>query len=200
MCERVPGFHFKAGLARMACLAFLAAACLAQAQQQPAAPPSTAEDSLKTFLQSHLRSGNPGFDKTTRYWAALVGLSGDEKREAIVRVAGRAWCGSGGCTTFVFARKGASYTRVGWIPATHAPIRVLKSTSHGWRNISAWVRGETVIVGRDVVTEPNYEAELRFDGTTYDWVPSEPHARPLVGKVPGEVVISGSEEGTLLFP
>jgi hypothetical protein len=44
------------------------------------------------------------------------------------------------------------------------------------------------------------EAELRFDGARYHWSPSDPHTRPLIGKMAGEVVISGSEEGILLYP
>ena len=45
-----------------------------------------------------------------------------------------------------------------------------------------------------------YEAELRFDGTRYHWRPDDPFNPPLVGKVAGEVVISGSDAGTLLYP
>ncbi len=197
MTERVPGSRFTTGLA---CSVFLVSVCLAQAQLRSGAPSSTAEESLRTFLRGYLRSGSLDFDKTTRYSAAFVDLNGDGKQEVIVHVSGRGWCGTGGCNTFIFSPKGDCYRVVAEISGTHTPIRVLRSTSHGWHSISAFVRGATVIVGQGVVTEPNYEAELRFDGTTYDLVPSEALARPPIGKVAGEAVISGSDAGTLLYP
>ncbi len=192
MFARVPQFSLTARLAWMVCSALLVAACLAQAQQQPAASPTTAEDSLKTFLQSYLRSLDPDFDKTTRYSAAFVDLSGDGKMEVIVYASGRGLCGTGGCRTLVLAREGSSYRVVTHITITWLPIRVLKTTSHGWRNISVWVGGGGI--------NPGYEAELQFDGTTYPSNPTVPPARPLAAKAAGDVVISGSEEGTLLYP
>jgi hypothetical protein len=200
MRERARGFRFTAVPASMACLAFLVAACPAQAQQKPAGSPSTAQDSLKTFLRGYLRTFPGGDDPTTRYSAAFVDLNGDGKPEVIVHVSGRDWCGTGGCTTFILARKDASYRVIGWIPATRTPIRVLASTSHGWRNISAWVRGDAVVQDDTVIPHRVYEAELRFDGTRYHWRPDDPFNPPLVGKVAGEVVISGSDAGTLLYP
>jgi hypothetical protein len=119
------------------------------------------EDSLKAFLRGYLRTyASPmSDDKTARYSAAFVDLNGDGKQEVIVYVSGRDWCGTGGCTTFIFSPKGDTYRVVAEISVRHTPIRVLKSTSHGWHSISAFVRGETVIVGQSLVTEPNYEAE-----------------------------------------
>ncbi len=192
MPERVPRFRFAARLAWIACLAFLAGACLAQVQQQKAAPPSAAEDSLKTFLRSYLRTFSGGDDKTTRYLAAFVDLSGGGKREAIVYVSGQTWCGSGGCTTLVLARKDSSYRLVTDIAITRPPVCVLTNRSHGWRNISVWVGGGGI--------NPGYEAELRFDGKTYPENPSVPPARPLAGNAEGQVAISESGEGTLLYP
>ena len=199
MLERAAGLSLTACVA---CLASLVAACPAQAQLKSGAPSTAVEDSLKAFLRGYLRTyASPmSDDKTARYSAAFVDLNGDGKQEVIVYVSGRDWCGTGGCTTFIFSPKGDTYRVVAEISVRHTPIRVLKSTSHGWHSISAFVRGETVIVGQSLVTEPNYEAELRFDGTTYDWVPSEALARPAIGKMTGEVVISESDEGTLLFP
>jgi len=190
MPEWARRFRFAAGLAGPACLAFLVATCLAQAQQQPSVPSSAAEDSLKTFLRSYLGTF-PGGAKTAQYSAAFVDLSGHGKQEVIVYVSGRDWCAGGGCEALILARQGASYRVVTKTTITWPPIRVLRSTSHGWRNISVWVRGGGV--------RPGYEAELRFDGTTYASNPSVPPARPLAGKMAGEVVLSGSEEATPLY-
>lgn len=187
MLERVSGLSFTAWIV---CSAFLATACLAKAQQ-PAAPPSTAEDPLKTFLRSYLAAPPRYEDKTTRYSAAFVDLAGHGKQEVIVYVSGEMWCGSGGCHTLILAPKGSSYRVVTETTITWLPVRVLKSTSHGWRNIGVHVAGGGV---------DGHEAELRFDGTTYSSSPTVPPARPLSAGATGEVVLSGSEGGTLLYP
>jgi hypothetical protein len=170
--------------------AFLLATVLAQ--PQPATPPSSAEQSLKRFLQGYARTGDFEDDKTTQYFDALVDLNGDGRNEAIVYLMGRPWCGSGGCRTLILARNGASWKVVKHITITRPPIRVLSSTSHGWHDISVWVAGGGILQA--------YEAELRFDGKTYPGNPSVPPARKLEGKVPGETVIPSMQGGTRLYP
>jgi len=165
--------------------------CLAQAERQPATSPSPSEDSLRTFLQDYVREKHLDDDKATTYVRAFVDLNGDGKEEAIVYLVGRGWCGSGGCVTLVLARRNSSYRVITKITITRPPIRVLNSTSHGWHNIGVWVQGGGV--------QPGSEAELRFDGKTYPSNPSTPPARPLVGKVAGEIVVPSSQDGTPLY-
>jgi len=191
MTERVPETRLATGLAWLACSVFLVAVCFPQAQLQAPASPPTAQESVKTFLRTYLRTLIGRDEKTTRYSAAFVDLSGAGKQEVIVYVTGP-WCGSGGCTTFILARKGDSYRTVTKISTTRPPIRVLESRSHGWRSIGVWIEGRII---------PFYEVELRFDGTTYPSNPSVPFIRlPRAAKAPGEVVLSGSEAGTPLYP
>jgi hypothetical protein len=167
--------------------------CLAQARpQQPAAPFSTAEDSLKMFLQTYLRTPPSNGDKTTQYFSAFVDLNGDGTQEAIVYLTGQSWCGSGGCTTVILARNRSSWRVLTHMTITRPPIRVLSKASNGWRNISVWVQGGGI--------QPSYEAELRFDGKTYPSNPSVPPARRSAGKAIGEVVIRSSQSGTRLYP
>jgi uncharacterized protein YecT (DUF1311 family) len=85
----------------------------------------------------------------------------------------------------------SSWRVVTKITITEPPIRVLTSTSHGWRDIGVWVHGGGL--------EPGYEVQLHFDGKTYPTNPSVPPAQPLAGKVAGKVIISESQEGTLLY-
>jgi hypothetical protein len=164
----------------------------AQAQQQPAGPSSTAEDSLKRFLQNYVRGKDLADDKTARYSCAFVDLNGDGKDEAIVYLKSRNWCGSGGCVAFILVRKDSSYRVVTRTTITRPPIRVLTGASNGWRNIGVWVQGGGI--------QPGYEAELRFNGKKYPSNPSMPPARRLTAKVPGQVVISSSDDGTPLYP
>ncbi|HUE02137.1 MAG TPA: hypothetical protein VMR62_21385 [Bryobacteraceae bacterium] len=174
-------------------IALLPLIVAAPRQGQPTPESAGIEDSLGSFLRTYLKS--PPWtetDPTTRHLHAFVDLDGDGTPEAVAYISGRSWCGSGGCTTLIFHRKGSSYRVVTRITISQAPIRVFAATSHGWRNISVWVSGGGIL--------PGHQAELRFDGKPYPGNPSLPLARPLDAKSEGEIVISGPQAGTLLYP
>ena len=95
----------------------------------PAQPP--VETSLRTYLQSYLRTNNSDYDKTTRYVAASVDLNGDGVPEVIVYVSSKAWCGSGGCTMLILAREKSTFRIITRTTITRPPIRILKSKSQG---------------------------------------------------------------------
>jgi len=162
-------------------------------QRQVASERSAMENSLRGFLQTYLRTPPwTEIEPTTRYLPAFVDLDGDGKPEAIVYITGRWWCGSGGCVTLILHREGSSYRVVTRITISRPPIRVFAATSHGWRNISVWVAGGGILQG--------YQADLRFDGTTYPSNPTTPPARPLEADTRGQIVISASRQGALLYP
>ena len=165
---------------------------VSQAQQKTAAPLSTAESSLRTFLQNYLRAPRSDGDPTTRYVDGWVDLRGDGKREAIVYVTGRSWCGSGGCIMLVLAPSDTAYKVIAKTTITSPPIRVLADTSNGWHSIGVWVRGGGV--------RPGYEAELSFDGQTYPPNPSVAPARRLSEKFEGEVLILSTDSAKPLYP
>jgi hypothetical protein len=150
-----------------------------KAQQKADAQTSEANESLKSFLKTL------DDDKTTRYALAFRDLNADGTPEAIVYLVGNRWCGSGGCNTLILTPERSSWRIVGNIRITRPPIRVLKSTSHGWRDVSVWVQGGG--------TQSGYEAELRFNGKAYPSNPSVPPAERLE-KPKGEVVIT-EEQG-----
>ena len=60
------------------------------------------------------------------------------------------------------------------VVTTDTPVRVLTTKSKGWRNITAWTHDPG---------EPPYEAELRFNGTTYPLSPRMPVGNSAKGKV-----------------
>lgn len=155
-----------------------------------AQPP--AETSLRTFLQSYLRTNASDYDKTTRYVDASVDLNGDGVPEVIVYLNGTAWCGSGGCTMLILAPEKSTFRVITRTTITRPPIGVLKSKSQGWHDLSVWVRGGGIL--------PGYQARLRFDGQKYPSNPAVPPAEHLPKGALGTVVISGTEEGTLLHP
>ena len=173
-------------------LAFFICVWVASAQRLPKAQSAEEEASLKSFLQNELRMPPLDDDKTTKYLAAFVDLNGDGTSEAIVYVTGRTWCGTGGCFMLILARAGTSWRIVTETTITRTPIRVLSTASNGWRNITVWVQGGGI--------QPGYEAELRFDGKIYPENPSVPPARRLTRKVPGQIILSSSQSGKLLWP
>lgn len=172
--------------------ALTSAACLAQVQREPPRAASTPGDSVRSFLRSYLNGRSSVEDKTTRFSVAFVQLNGSRASEMIVYVTGQSWCGSGGCLTLILAREDSSYRVVTRIPITRPPIRVLRSTSNGWHDIGVWVQGGGI--------QPGYEAQLQFDGKTYPSNPTVPPAKPLKGKVSGEIALSSAQEAMPLYP
>lgn len=121
----------------------------------------------------------------TRYSVALVDLNGDKRPEAVVYAMSTSaggqqsdLCGSGGCDLYVLSLTPAGYRQISDISVTRAPIRVLPTTMHGWRDLGVTVAGGGIIKG--------YEAKLRFDGRSYPTNPTVPPALRLkttIGKV-----------------
>lgn len=160
-----------------------------QVQGRRASTDKSSEQILRSFLQSYFRSKHLADDKT-RYTYAFAPLNSTESSSVIVYVTGPAWCGSGGCTAFVLARDHSAYKVITKITIVRPPIRVLSSSTNGWRDIGVWVQGGG---------QSGYEARLSFNGKTYPTNPSRPPAQRSNGKAAGEVLIQASE-GHLLYP
>ena len=143
------------------------------------------DPSLLTFLQGYLKPPVLAQNEDQRYSAALVDLKDDGKREAIVYLSDRDWCGSGGCTTLVLAPSGSGYQLISKITVTRLPIRVLNTKTNGWHDLSFVVGG-----GRDAL----HEAKLSFDGRAYPTNPSVPPAVRLDEDVDGTIVIPTSAQ------
>jgi hypothetical protein len=149
-------------------------------------------DPLRIFLQKYVGDPPSEWDKVMRYLNAWVDLNGDGKQEAIVYLLG--WCGSGGCSTLILEPNGSSYKVITHVTIAKLPIRVLATTSHGWRDLSVIVQGGGIITP--------YEAGLQFDGKKYPSNPSMPPAQPLRKKNAGEVLIRAEDydSGRPLYP
>jgi hypothetical protein len=161
---------------------FAAANSQAAAQSDPNSGRADREDLLRSALKSWDKSDIATSD---RYLVAYRDLNGDGKDEAVVYVIGHDWCGTGGCTTLILARRGSSWKVISRTATTRLPIRILDGTSHGWCSLGVWVQGGGIY--------PGYEGELRFNGKTYTSNPSEPPAVPMKG-VAGEVLIPNDEK------
>ena len=116
----------------------------------------------------------------TSYRTANVDLDGDGRPEVLVLASGPEWCGSGGCEFFVLTRHGRTVREAARTSITRAPIRVLPTSSQGWRDLGVLVAGGGII--------PGYTARLRFDGHRYPSNPTVPPAEPL-RRPSGRIVI-----------
>ncbi len=147
--------------------------------------------SLKRFLQGYVKMRAGRVVDYTTYLEAWINLNGDGNEEAIVYLTGGGWCGSGGCSTLILQPEGSSYRIITELPYVNLPIRVLNTSSNGWRNLTVWVRSGGV--------GTRYETELRFNGKTYPTDPLVPPAKPLRKKAEGNVLISDNGPEKWLF-
>lgn len=144
---------------------------------------------LKKFLRKFLKDYHYDY-QATRYFASFVNLQDEGGQQVIVYFTDQHSCGSGGCTTLILAPQGPSYRVVTSISIAWPPIRVLRSQSNGWHDISVWVQGGGI--------QPGYEAKLSFNGQKYPSNPTVPPARRLKRKVSGTVVVFRGVEGVPL--
>lgn len=157
--------------------------------QKTSSPMNRTGSSLTHFLRKYLGNSPLGIDTTTRFMTAQVETA--VKKEIVVYVSGRSWCGSGGCTLLVLEPHRSSYKIIGRTSTVKLPIRILSSTTNGRQDIGVWVQGGGVRSG--------YEARLRFDGKQY---PSNAAASPRqrsVAKMVGRVLISIDQSATHLY-
>ena len=99
------------------------------------------------------------------------------------------FCGSGGCALYIYTPAGASWRQVAELTIVNAPVRLLNTRSHGWRDLAVHVRGGGI--------EVPYEARIRFDGRTYA---SNPSMAPRIrGRASGRVLIGGDAASRPLF-
>lgn len=150
----------------MASVAILLAVAFSGEPQSVSMPPSA-----DAFIRGEL--------ELTRYQSASVDLNADGVAEVIVLALDREYCGSGGCTMFVLTPTRKGHRVVTRTTVTRPPVRVLSTSSHGWRDLAVRVSGGGV-------RRPN-DVQLRFHGRSY---PSNPSVAPqLPTQTGGRVVI-----------
>jgi uncharacterized protein YecT (DUF1311 family) len=146
---------------------------------------------LKAFLRTYLHepAAPADDDSRTRYAVAWKDLNGDGRPEAIVFLMGGQWCGSGGCTMLVLEQSGGGFTVRGKTSVTSAPIAVLPSANHGWRDLVVQVGGGGGWSGQVI---------LPFRGDRYASNPTVPPARHLDHHEAAQVLIKAEDRGELL--
>ncbi len=148
----MPAFLFSGVL--ILSLGVLLSACLPAAyQDEGGMHPSDAEIQA---LEAALKAG--GYETSVRYSLVdYVDLNGDGRLDALLRLRGRDYCGSGGCTALILENTGAAFRLIQHLPTSDA-ISAQETLSRGWRDV--WV--STSGGGYPPALE-----KLAFDGTTY---------------------------------
>ncbi len=102
-------------------------------------------------------------DATPNYETHITDLNQDGLDDAIVYMKDRNWCGSGGCTLFVFQNTGIDYKMVSKVTVSNTPIKVSEQTHQGWNNIIVYAKGTGNVT-------------LQYNGTSY---PNNPSLLPV---------------------
>jgi hypothetical protein len=94
-------------------------------------------------------------DPTKTYLSGKADLNNDGKIETFVFVFGRYFCGSGGCSGYLFSDEGKIISE---FMVTRTPILVAESSTKGWQDLVVWSDGAL--------------RRLQHDGSTYPLNPS----------------------------
>ena len=73
--------------------------------------------------------------REARYVFSRIDLDGDGRDEIFVYPMGSIFCGSGGCTLFLFTENGDGLGLVDSFPISRLPFIVSEQTTNGWRNL-----------------------------------------------------------------
>jgi hypothetical protein len=142
-------------------------------------PPETKRDpGLEKAIQLELSQ-----DSFSYTWN-LVHLGNGTGSEALVHMGGD-YCGSGGCTSLVFAKRGDTWRLISRLTLTRTPIIVSSHLTNGWHDLILVVAGGGI--------QPGYYSVLAFNGNTYPENPSVKPATPLRASVKGVAWLAGAD-------
>lgn len=120
--------------------------------------------------------------------AAWADLNGDRRPEALVYLISGNYCGTGGCTLFIYTPEQGSWYQHGSLTVTNPPIMVLNTPTRGWRDLAVRVRGGGA--------RPRM-AIVRHGRITYE---SNPSLAAALRRTPaGRVVLADGNRGRRLF-
>jgi len=159
--------------------------CLAS----PASSQPSRDAELRTFVQERFaedRADHPN----TRYASGWADLNGDGRPEALVYLMSSNYCGSGGCTLFIYTPEQSSFSQHGSMGVTSLPVRALNTRTRGWRDLAVGVSGGGT---------PARTVLIQHGAITYPENPTVAPARTLRRTPPGQVVIAANDRGRPLF-
>lgn len=155
----------------------------------PAAAQPSRDADLHAFLQERFADDRANFPNT-RYAHGWADLDADGRPEAFVYMMSGNYCGSGGCSLYIYTPEQNSFLQAARMSVTQTPVLALNSRTGGWRDIAVSVSGggaraRTVLLARR--------------GGTYPGNPTVAPARTLRQLPPGQIVIAAEPEARPLF-
>ena len=172
-------------IAKLFLAAVTCAGVLAGPPRLVASEPGVDVGALRAFLQQALDLGEDEPDElTVRFVAVAADLNGDGLPEYVVYLIGNPWCGTGGCTVWILAKQGESFSVIAHTAAVRLPIRMLDQRDNSWRSLVATGRGHV---------------EMIFDGSRYPEFAVLP-PRPRVKGNRGLVLIEPKSAQYALYP
>ena len=132
---------------------------------------ASANDKLDIAVKEQLQGENAPYD------VGFIDLNNDNIKDAIVYLKSRNWCGSGGCTTFVFKGTDSGFVFQSKIMIVKKPIVISQSKTNGYLDLIVNTGGVGTVV-------------LKFNGKNY---PLNPSAQPKVNKphsINGQVLLN----------
>ena len=118
-----------------------------------AEPPPALTEALNKYIYQHITG--VAYDDPFRF--ALEDLNGDGRADAIVLLSDRGWCGSGGCTMFIFKGVEEGFEFISSSTITSTPIRISRKTTHGWRSLIVYSKGKGNVLMR-------FSGDVRYPG------------------------------------
>ncbi len=118
-----------------------------------AEPPPALSEAVNKYIYEHIT--DVAYNDPYRF--ALEDLNGDGRADAIVLMSGSGWCGSGGCTMFIFKRVETGYEFICASTITSTPIRISSKRAHGWRSLIVFSKGKGNV-------EMRFTRDFRYPG------------------------------------
>jgi len=171
---------------------YLAFFALVYAGPEAAAPPMVVPHVLRTVAPDKTRDA--GLEEAIQrevgsnsfsYAYNRVRLSDQSEAEFLVYLPGPDYCGSGGCTSLVFAKQKGQFQLKCRLTLVRTPIIVSFHRTNGWNDLIVFVAGGGV--------QPGTYSVLPFDGRNYPENPTVKPALPLRQKVTGIAYLSGAD-------
>jgi hypothetical protein len=159
----------------MRAAAIFAAATAVAATGAPAQMPDPREPQVLAAIRTDL--GADGFGQGASYAIAFSDLNDDHHQEAVVHLAGRDFCGTGGCTTYVLTETEAGWLKVGRMSVSRLPIYRLPMHHGGWFDLGVYTGGGGM--------QPAVRGVI-FDRGSYR---SNPTKGPVIGRLPQEATV-----------
>ncbi|HMO75127.1 MAG TPA: hypothetical protein PKD99_12010 [Sphingopyxis sp.] len=143
---------------------------------------------LRAWAQHSLP--NEPRDREARFWMTRLPCN----EMVVAWLVGRRFCGTGGCSLFVWDTSDERLRPLARIPVTWAPIRLVEGRAKGRPILAVWTQGGGI--------QPGYERPFHFDGTEYPMTTGDDWKRKVAPGAAGIVLIpelGAMEDGLPLY-